>query len=373
MNETDRGGRVARVHNAAHVVLTHNHVMFEKDFDRMLAGGVCGAFVVLSVDGRMHAPQNVWLESLEHDTGLLASTLVGLDYVESLVQRPGSRVMIAREQGDIERAKHEGKVALVLGSEGVRFLEGRLEVLRAVYRLGFRYVAPMWFYDSAVGTAQDNNGPEGLTPWGREVIAEANRLGLVLDVNHFSERSLLEALELSRHPVLVSHSGARALNPAARQLLSDQAIKAVAAHNGIIGIMFQSFILKPGYEQASIEELVRQFVYCAELVGPEHLACGPDYLANDPRLWGGNNPTGESPGPFTWARGVEDATGLPSLTEALLAHGFSDDDVRKMLGDNVVRLFNRVRADATEVPVGEYPDVGGDGEIGLYTDGLTPV
>lgn len=360
------------LHSRSIVALTHVHEIWPSHFRRMRRGGITAAFVVTSVDGRMYAPQELWLESLETDAGLLGSTLSTLDYIQWLAAKESERVTVALEIGDLDRAKQEDKIALVLGSEGSRFLEGKLEVLRAVYRLGVRYIAPMWFYDCAVGSAQDATDDRGLTDWGQNLIAEVNRLGIVLDANHFSKRSLAEALEISTKPLLVSHTGALVLNPEARQLLSDDLLKKVAAAGGVIGLMFQSFIIKPGYEQAEIEDLVRQFTYCAELIGPEHIACGSDYLYNDPRLWGGNNPTGASPGPLSYPKGLEHPGKLPHLTEALLTAGFNELDVESMLGKNVARLFDDTRQGAPAVPTGDYDDVGDENRAGTRTGGLTP-
>jgi membrane dipeptidase len=359
------------VHDRSLVVFAHCHELLPDDFARAARGGVTAKLLVTSVDGRMFAERKDWLASLETDAGFLGSTLVSLDYMHWLVSRPDSNVVIALEPSDIERAKRERQVAVILGSEGCKFLEGRLEVLRAIYRLGFRYLAPMWFFDCAVGTAQDNLSGESLTEWGRKLIAEVNRLGMILDANHFSHRSLREALELSVHPLLVSHCGALKLNPEARQLLPDELLKEIADAGGVIGVMFQSSIIKPGYEQGTMDDLMRQFEVCAELVGTDHIACGPDYVYNDPRLWGGNNPIGPMPGPITWAEGIEDASRFPALTEALLDRGFSDEDVEKILGGNLLRLFRDVRKNAPASPTGDYDGVGR--EIGVLTGGLTPV
>lgn len=367
---------VRRIHGEATIALTHNHMMFREEFERMRAGGVTLAFAVVAMDGRMHAPTSRWLDSLKNDEGLLRDALVAIDYLEWLCAQPGSPVLIAREPSDVSRAKKEQKVALMLGCEGSRFLERRLSTLRTVARLGMRYVAPMWFYDCAVGTAQESDeGPAGLTPWGRELIAESNRLGLIIDITHFSEPSIVECCAISKTPVLVSHTGARALNPEAKQLLTDRAIKAVGASGGVLGMMFQSFIIKPGYDKAPLEALLRQFEYCASLVGPEHVAVGPDYQYLDPRVSGGNNPTGRSPGPFTYPDGVEDPSTLMVLTEALLGRGFSEKEVKLILGGNVMRLFEQARANAAPGPQGDYSHVGEHGRhgIGTVTEGLTPV
>lgn len=352
-------------------ILSHCHELLPEELDRAISGGITAKLLVTSVDGRMYADREIWLSSLDSDAGLLASTLVSLDYIAWLVGRPDANALVALEPVDVARAKSERKIALILGSEGSRFLEGKLEVLRAVYRLGYRYLAPMWFYDSAVGSAQDTADDQGLTEWGEALIREVNRLGMILDANHFSHKALRQALSVSRHPLLVSHTGALRLNPDARQLLPDDLIRAVAGEGGVLGLMFQSSVIKPGFEQATIDHLLAQFDHCAEIVGPEHIACGPDYLYNDPRLWQGNNPTGASPGPITWPTGLEDPSKLQALAAALEERGFSSSDVAAMFGGNLLNLFERVRADAPSNPYGDYRDLGA--AIGAHTEGLTTV
>lgn len=365
-----------RIHKTSIIALTHNHMMFKEEFERMRLGGVTLAYSVVAIDGRMHAPRDKWLNSLKSDEGLLRDTLVAIDYLEWLAAQPTSPVLIAHEPDDVIKAKREGKVALMLGCEGTRFLEKRLSILRSVARLGMRYIAPMWFYNCDVGTAQESDeGPAGLTSWGRDLILECNRLGLMIDATHFSEPSILEACEISQTPLLVSHTGARALNPDAKQLLSDRALKAVGATGGVLGMMFMSFIIKPGYEKAPLESLLRQIDYCVSLLGPENVALGPDYQYLDPRVSGGNNPTGESPGPFTYPEGVEDPSALMTLTDALLKRGYKEEDVRLILGGNIMRLFKQVWERASKDAIGNYENVGEHGHhgVGSITDGLTPV
>jgi microsomal dipeptidase-like Zn-dependent dipeptidase len=360
--------RAAVLHENSLVMLSHCHELLPEDIERMRAGGIAAKLLVATLDGRMFCEPEEWRRSLDAEHGFLSTTLVVLDYLNWLAERPGAEVLIAREPEDIEGARRTGKVALVVGSEGSKFLEGRVEVLRVLYRLGLRYFAPMWYYDSAIGTAQENRSGEGLTAWGRSVVAEANRLGLLLDGNHMSDQSLRDTLETSARPILVSHSGARELNPEQLQLLPDDLMRDVAAAGGVIGIMFQSLVVKPGHSPATKDDLKRQFSYCVDLVGADHIACGPDYHLRDPRVWQGNNPTGPMPEPISWAV-APDASRFAAVTEMLLELGWSDVDVAKILGGNLLRLFADARRGAADPPIGDYADAGA--APGTITDGLT--
>ena len=362
---------IDELHRESLVIFSHNHEMFPADLDLMRQGGIDAQFLSAFLDGRMFATPEAWEESKLSGEGFLSSALVTLDYLEWLCANPDNRVMLAREPSDIAAAKENGKIAIVLGAEGTKWLEGRLEVFRVMVRHGLRYVAPVWYYDNVYATSQESSRPTGLTERGITLVQEANRLGVIIDGNHMSERCLEETLEASSHPILVSHSGARALNPTQRQLLTDEHLTQVAKAGGVIGIMFQSLVVKPGHSPATKDDLMRQFDYCANLVGPEHIACGPDYHPNDPRVWQGNNPTGPMPEPISWALS-ENASQFKLVTQALLESGFNEQDVKMILGENLLRLFTKVREAATDGDPARFGDF--QGHIpGTMTGGMNPL
>ena len=278
----------------------------------------------------------------------------------------GGLITLALEPDDIRRAKERNGIALLLGSEGARMLSERVEVLRMLYRLGLRHLQLSWALENSIGTPQTDTSGEGLTEFGREVIAEMNRLGMIVDVSHLSYSSIAEALEVSETPILNSHTGALALNSLQPQLLPDELIRATAAQGGVLGIHFMSQMVKPGDEKARFDDLMRQFTYIAELVGPEHLACGPDYLPpDDSRIWEHQHSR-----PFSFAEGVEDVDCMFNVTRGLVKHGFSDEEIRGILGGNLLRLFEAAHSARAQQPPARY-DL--PAELGALTDGTTPL
>src|SRR5207244_1692232 len=171
--------------------------------------------------------------SATESEGFLKSALVAMDYVYWQVERSRGRVRVALGPGDIVAAKLDGAVALVLGSEGSRLIEDRLEVLRMLYRLGLRHLQLSWALETTVGAPQSDRSGRGLTDFGKDLVRELNRLGVIVDVSHLAPRAQYDALATSTTPVLNSHTGASALNPTQPQLLDDDLIKAFAEQGGV--------------------------------------------------------------------------------------------------------------------------------------------
>ena len=389
--------RAQELHRDAVVFICHDHGLMPDDFAAMERGGVTAKQLMISLDARTHADRETFLASVRgrgygreskrqerppeaatepiamrplgatESEGFLKSALVAIDYVYWQVDRSGGRLRIALEADDVLAAKRDGARALVLGSEGSRLIEDRLEVLRMLYRLGLRHLQLSWAVETTIGAPQSDLSGRGLTQFGRDVVRELNRLGIIVDVSHLAPQSQLDALETSSVPILNSHTGAAQLNPTQPQMLSDDLLRAFAARDGLLAIHFHSALVKPGRHQAKFHELMAQFEYVAKLVGTDHVACGPDYGdLRDARLW-------ENQGvvvPFTMTEGVEDVSRMLNVTRGLVSCGFSDDDIRKMLGGNLVRLFRTARAGASGAPWPYKPFAEG---TGASTGGTSPL
>jgi membrane dipeptidase len=384
--------RAQRLHREAIVFVCHDHTFFPDDFAAMARGGVTAKQVMLTVDARLHADRETFLASTRgrasarearrrdptlvadddrvrplaaHESeGFLKSALVAMDYIYWQVDRSEGRLRVALTPDDISSAKRENAVALLLGSEGSRLIEDRLEVLRMLHRLGLRHLQLSWALETTVGAPQSDKTGRGLASFGKELIRELNRLGVIVDVSHLSVRSQYDALETSRSPVLNSHTGATALNPTQLQLLDDDLIKAFAEKGGVMAMHFHSQLVKPGRDKARFSQLMDQFEYVAQLAGTDHVACGPDYLEmRDPRVWENQGITV----PFSITEGVENIGRMLNVTRGLVQRGFSDRDIQNMLGGNLLRLFDETQgARSPESP--EYPRPDG---YGTLTGGTT--
>lgn len=357
--------RAQRLHGDNLIFICHDHDLFPKDLAAMQRGGVTAKQVHICLDVLYFTDHETFVSSAELETGYIRRALVAMDYVYWQVENSQGRIAVALEPEDILRAKEQGTIALVLGSEGARLLENRLEVLRMLSRLGLRHLELSWALETAVGTTTRSSSERGLTEFGRTLIRELNILGIMVDVAHLSYQSIYDALETSTTPVLNSHSGATALNPGCRQFMPDDLIRAIAASGGIIGIHFMSHMVKPGWRKATLEELMAHFEYVANMVGTDHLACSPDYLCLDLRPW---ENLGEPA--WTFTEGVEDISKMLNVTRGLVSRGFSDNDIQKIMGGNLMRLFRTVRKGAAKEPRPYVPYAEG---IGACTDGTTPL
>lgn len=209
-----------------------------------------------------------------------------------------------------ERQKNKDIIGGLLGIEGGHALEGKIENLEKAYEAGVRLIGPSHFFDNEMGGSAHGESGEGLTEFGKQVIRRMNEMNMVIDLAHASPKMFDEILEISEKPVMVSHTGIRAVLNSPRNLTDDQ-IRKIAAKGGIIGIAF--FDRTVGEDE--IKGIVSSMKRVKNLVGVEHVALGSDY-------------DGSVAVPF-------DITGLPLIVEALLNEGFSETEIRAIMGGNV--------------------------------------
>jgi membrane dipeptidase len=234
------------------------------------------------------------------------------------------RVALARDPDELEAIAASGRLAAFIGLEGAHMYGGDLRAVEQMHQRGVRYVTLCHFFDNDCVASSKAKRPtvHGLTPFGRDVIKELNRLGGLVDLAHVHEASFDAALEASSAPAIVSHTGCRALRDHWRNL-SDAQIRAVAAKGGVVGIMFFPYFLGRN-PFVGLERVADHIEHVAATAGPEHVALGSD--------WDG----------FVWMpRGLPDAAALPRLTAELLRRGFTDDQLRGILGGNFVRTWRR--------------------------------
>jgi membrane dipeptidase len=243
---------------------------------------------------------------------------------------------------DILRAKAEGRLAIAFDIEGMRALDDDLSMVSLYYKLGVRQMLFAYNLDSSAGGGC-HAGDAGLTDFGRKVIAEMNRVGMLVDVSHCSQRTSLEAMEASSAPVIFSHSNSKRLYDHGRNI-TDEQIRACARTGGVIGINGIGMFL--GDREATSEAMARHIAHTVEVAGPEHVGIGLDYDWD--RTWGAHTvdmkfwPEGagydEDSNHFAHASPEQ----LPELAELLLAHQFSEAEVKGILGGNFLRVAQQV-------------------------------
>jgi len=288
-------------------------------------GGDCEMFYTFPLRGMLFG-----------GTDPLKRTLKLIDLLHTDVYESRDLMLLAFTADDIEQAKKDGKVAIMFSLEGGKPFEEDLSFLRVLYRLGVRIVQLTWNRRNLLAGGVFQRTNSGLTDLGIEVIEEINRLGIVIDVSHLSETSFWDVLELTKEPVIASHSNARALCDHVRNLTDDQ-IKALAENDGVIGVnSYTEFVSKNS--KATIENLLDHVGYIERLVGVDHIGIGLDITEDWPeeiyeRIWGEK---------LRFTQGLESIRELQNFTEGLVARGYSDDELKKILGGNFLRVFKEV-------------------------------
>ena len=299
-------------------------------------------------------------------TGFRARALELIDTLRAELARHGGRVGLARTTAEIRRLVRQGKLAALIGLEGGYAIEDRPENLAPLFERGVRYMTLTW--RSSTGWADGSEGAPrhgGLTPLGRRVVREMNRLGMVVDVSHVSDATFWDVLKLATRPVIASHSNARALCDHPRNL-TDSMLRAIARNGGVVGVTFAAAFLDQAFSKEAtrrlaaiegelkrlrrtcaapeadcrerrrllrrralrglpavpLEQVIDHIDHVARVAGVDHVGLGSDF-------------DGFGAGPV----GLEDASRLPRITARLLARGYSEADVRKILGQNFMRVF----------------------------------
>lgn len=250
---------------------------------------------------------------------LLARALYQSDKLHQAVRDSEGRLVLVKNQQDMAAfvkawSADPKRVAAVLATEGLHPLEGKLENVDRLYDAGFRITGLTHFFDNEIGGSAHGIDKGGLTPFGRQVVAQLEAKGMLIDLAHASKPLIDDVLAMAKRPVLVSHTGVAGTCPGPRNL-TDAHLKRIAATGGVVGIGYwEGAVCDP-----SVPAVVKAIRYAVDQVGVAHVALGSDF-------------NGATRTPF-------DVTGLPQLTEGLMKAGFSADDIRAIMGGNVQRLL----------------------------------
>jgi membrane dipeptidase len=341
---------------------------------------------------------SIWVEPKIYNGQYAHRTLELIDSVKQQVARHPDKIMFVATPAGIEYAHRTHKFAALMGIEGGHSIENSIPLLRQYYALGVRYMTLTWsnsngWADSS-GDIDDKSIPhtkEGLTEFGKDVVYEMNRLGMMVDISHVSDRTFYRTLVITRAPVIASHSSARALCDAPRNMTDDM-LRAVArsggpnSKGGVVQVNFYSGFLSQPYRDAlkaiepeaekAVDEAKaqakaegRQFTYAeeskiqrsyadriprpplsvlidhidhiAKVAGIDHVGLGSDF----------DGVSGQLP------EGLDSPADLPKITAALLERGYSPEDCRKILGGNLLRVFREVEAVARELQAESRPKI----------------
>ena len=279
------------------------------DIPRLRAGGVGGQFWSVYVPVEMQGPAAV------------RATLEQIDVVHRMVRKYPDTFELALTAADVERIFKSGRIASLIGMEGGHSIDNSLATLRMFHAVGARYMtlthsANVRWADS--GTDKPKLG--GLSKFGEEVVREMNRLGMLVDLSHTSPDTMRDAIRVSEAPVIFSHSDARALNDHGRNV-PDDVLKLLRGNGGVVMVTFvPGFLTRAG--KATLADVATHMDYVRRVAGPDHVGIGSDF-----------------DGIETVPAGLEDVSKYPALTAELLRRGWADEDVRKALGSNVLRVM----------------------------------
>jgi membrane dipeptidase len=336
---------------------TEEHADGSVDLPRMQAGGLNGLFFSIYMPGTVTGPKAV------------SDAVERIAAVHQLAMDLPDQVAVCVTADDIRRARKQNKIAALIGMEGGHMINNSLPTLRMYAKLGVRYLT---LTHSIHTDWADSSGQEpkhnGLTPFGKEVVRELNKLGVLVDVSHVSDKTFWDALAESKAPMIASHSSVRAIAAHPRNMTDDM-IKALAAKGGVIQINYLDLYLDqaryeymdkaapkmrelqtqypgaantqrrlqalvPEFGPAPIvswEKIIEHIDYAVKLVGVDHVGLGSDFDG----------------GPLP--KGMTNASELPKITEALLRKGYSEKDIKKILGLNTLRLLEQAETVAAEL------------------------
>jgi membrane dipeptidase len=331
---------------------------------------------------------SIWVDPATNQGHYARHTFDLIDSVYEQAARHPDRMMMSFSVADIERAHKEHKLAALMGIEGGHSIENDIHLLRDYYRLGVRYMTLSWsntneWADSS-GDISDSKVEhhDGLTDFGKQVVLEMNRLGMMVDISHVADKTFWDAIATTKAPLIASHSSARALVDAPRNMTDDM-LRAVATNGGVVQVNFFSGFDDQAYWDASraqakerdaaidaamakkkaegqtvtyldmdridrewtaklprppFKVLIDHIDHIAKVAGVDHVGLGSDF----------DGVSGATP------RGMDSAADLPKITQGLLDRGYSAEDIKKILGGNILRVFRQVEAVSRELQAGPH-------------------
>jgi membrane dipeptidase len=381
------------VHSSALVIDTHADTtqrLLDEDYD--LASPLNGGHLNFEAakKGNLSAEFfSIWVEPRRYQGRYVQRTLELIDAVYQQAARHPDRMRMAYSPDDILAAHREHKLAALMGIEGGHSMDSDIRILRDYYRLGVRYMTLTWsnsngWADSS-GDDTDTSVPHtenGLSDFGKNVVLEMNRLGMIVDISHVSDKTFYRTLEVTEAPVIASHSSARALCNSPRNMTDDM-LRAMTKNGGVVMVNFYSGFLSEEYRQAQIAQkperdkatqavldkakaegrtatyaetdavdrafaakiprppfsvIIDHIDHVAKVAGIDHVGLGSDF-----------------DGIPATPEGIDSAADLPKITAALMARGYSAADCEKILGGNFLRVFREVEAASRKLQSAEPP------------------
>lgn len=338
--------------------ITQEQSRHDFDYPKAVAGGLNVAFMSVYTAAELEA---------EGKSKEKAEQII--DVVEGIEKRWPDKFKIARSTADVREQFAAGLMSLPMGMENGSPIEGDLDNVQYFYDRGIRYITLAHSLSNHLSDSSydDERKWNGLSPLGKQAIAEMNRLGIMVDVSHLSDDAFWQVMEVTKAPAIASHSSARHFTPGAERNMDDEMIKALAENGGVIQINFGSYFVTQeareygsarseaakiyqaenpeatstfmyteypaiyaaesgAYPYASLDDVLDHFDHVVSLVGVDHVGIGSDYEGVGDSL----------------PEGIKNVSGYPNLIEGLLGRGYSEEDIQKLLGENLLRVWRQV-------------------------------
>jgi len=367
--------RAKQLHDRAIVIDTHDDTTQRLVFDKNFNIGV------RNKDGNIDIPRmreggldalffSIWVPSDITGPPAVKRAFDQIDAVREAVRKFPNDLVLATTAAEVRKAAADRKIAALMGMEGGHMIDDDLGLLRLYAALGVRYMTLTHFHNNNwADSSTDKAAHNGLTPFGKDVVREMNRLGVMVDISHVADKTFYDALEVSKAPVLASHSSVRAIANHPRNMTDDM-MRALARNGGVMMINYHAAFLSEEFRVASEkrsgnvvasmaamskkcggneacttmeserldheamakgelpkvtwEKIVEHIDHAVKVAGADHVGLGSDFDG------------------ATMPLGMEDASKLPKLTEALLKKGYSETDIQKILGGNILRVMEAV-------------------------------
>lgn len=295
------------------------------DTEQSLYSNSCNIdFVRMKKHGKYVQTFAAYIDSGYCPSNAIKRVIELIDLLHQECDKHKDDVMLCCNYKDILCALESKKAAILLSIEGGEALQGSIAALRIFYKLGVRSICLTWNNRNEIadGVAETISGG-GLTTFGREIVQEMNRLGMLIDLSHISEKGFWDVMTLTRHPVILSHSNAYEVCPHIRNLKDDQ-IKAIKQNGGVIGINFYPYFLS-GSRKATLNDIIKHIEHIISITGEDHIGIGADYDQTEPV--------------FDNIDGIEYTT---TVLEELLKRNYPSSVVNKIAGENFLRVMKEV-------------------------------
>ena len=290
---------------------------------------------------RIHSHSGWQWDDVLHDLGMRLCDLAHQDFVLHCLR-----------VADIHRAHEEGKVALLASMEGAAMIEHDLDRIDLLFGFGVRALGITYSESNALGNGLKEDRDGGLTKFGKKAVERMNKVGMLIDCSHCGDQTTLDTIEWSEQPIILSHIGARALWNTNR-LAPDEVLEACAAKGGVIGVEAAPHTtITRNHLTHDLESFMEHFEYMVKLVGIDHVGFGPDTLYGDHvglhDTYAAALSLKESKGTeefprVAYVKGLENPTeGSKNIARWLVKHGYGDEDIRKVMGGNALRLLSQV-------------------------------